>query len=441
MALIELSLDSPAPPEAATPPPASFYRRAGLALTVVLVLALGGAAPVSSMLWSRLGGVPLPAGGDFQVTTDRIFTMDLDASPRVLTAWQSDPVRRLWSIEATGSGDPFLVRDATADLVLVQQGSSISVLDGRTGNLRWTSDVPVQRLTGTVGVVRKETFRPGTEYDPESGDPGRLYGVFGDSLHTEPALSTELRGVELATGRPLWSFKVPGSAFTAWPDEPGSAFAVLSAQKLTLISAETGRVVRERTVPRIDGQGPAMGEVVDNMVMVHYGAFGAGGKVVAYALDTLDERWHQDQPDPSGNPAACYGVSCTVTRDNLVVLDVDTGEPKWQASGPDILSFGPASVLEVRNLTTPVRSVSLGTGQTVADLDGWRDYYQVRGEPAVLLSRPQDTRTTAFGVLRAGRTAVQPLGVLPANVLQCQAAPGTVVCQTFEQLEVWSYRG
>jgi hypothetical protein len=86
VALIELSPETPAPPEADTPPPACFYRRAGLALAVLLVLALGGAGPAGSVLWQRVGGVPIPESGDFQLSGNILYAMDLDAEPRVLTA-------------------------------------------------------------------------------------------------------------------------------------------------------------------------------------------------------------------------------------------------------------------------------------------------------------------------------------------------------------------
>jgi hypothetical protein len=441
VALIELSPETPAPLAAATPPPAYFYRRFGLALAALLVLALGGAAPSSAVLWWRIGAVPDPPGGDFQVVGGLIYTMDLDAIPRVLTAWQADPVRRLWSITAAGAEDPFVVWGATADLALVREGRDVTVRDARTGAVRWVSAIGVQPLSDTVGVVREERFRPGTEYDPDSGDPGRLYGLNGASLHTEPALSTELRGVELATGRRLWSYTAPGSVYSAWPDSPGSGLAVLTARKLIMLSPDTGAVLRERSVPLIDGQGPARGETAGGMVLVHYGVFGAGGRVIAYDLRTLAERWQRDQPDPAGNPANCYGVTCAVSRDELAVLDTRTGQPRWRETGSDLLSFGPDAALEVRNMSVPVRTVSLDTGAPRAELAGWQTYDKVDGRAALILRRQEQDRRSAFGLLLPGRTAVQPLGRLPDIALQCQPAPGFIACQVGDRLEVWGYRG
>nr|BFE68710.1 hypothetical protein GCM10020092_020110 [Actinoplanes digitatis] len=234
------------------------------------------------------------------MTADRIYTTDLEADPRVVTAWQTDPVRWLWSIKTTaGEDDPLVVRELPGGLVTVAEGDGVSVRDSRTGAVRWVSPAPVQPLNDRIGVIQQQRFRPGTEYDPESGDPGRLYGTNGGALHTEPALSTELRGVELVGGQQIWSVTVPGSVFTAWPDPPVSGLVLLSARKLTLLSPATGAVLRERAVPRVDGRDPAMGEVVEDMVLVQFGDFREGGPVIAYELNTLDERWRQNRSDPA----------------------------------------------------------------------------------------------------------------------------------------------
>ncbi|MET8149926.1 PQQ-binding-like beta-propeller repeat protein [Actinoplanes sp. NPDC049668] len=442
VALIELSPETPVPLAAAAPPPPYRYRRLGLALAALLVLVLGGAAPASSALWWRLGEVPLPAGGDFGVTADRIYTVDLEADPRVVTAWQTDPVRRLWSIKTTGMDDRLDVGELPGGLVMVAEVDGVSVRDSRTGAVRWVSPAPVQPLDDRIGVIQQQRFRPGTEYDPESGDPGRLYGTNGGALHTEPALSTELRGVELAGGRQIWSVTVPGSVFTAWPDPPVSGLVLLSARKLTLLSPATGAVLRERAVPRVDGRDPVMGEVVEDMVLVHYGAFGEGGPVIAYELNTLDERWRQNRSDPAGNSASCPGLTCVVGHDDLTVLDPRTGTSRWRVAGADVFAFGTGSVLQAEaGSMIPLRAVSLDTGRTQVELAGWREFSEVRGGGGYLLRHPDKGRSSVFGLLRPGRAAVQPLGRIPGPVLNCTSVPGVVACPTLDHVEVWAYRG
>ncbi|GAA3908440.1 outer membrane protein assembly factor BamB family protein [Actinoplanes auranticolor] len=439
MALIELSPETPAPPAPATPPPAYFYRRAGLALAAVLLLALGGAAPPAATLWQHVGAVPVPASGDFQLIGGTLYAMDLDARPRVLTAWQAQPLRRLWSYRSGAGEDPFFVAEATPEVTVVRAGRSVTVLDARTGAVRWKSPVAVQPVSDTVAYVEEEIFRPGTEYDPASGDPGQLYGTNSAALHTEPALRTELRGLDLTTGAPLWSLAFPGSVFTAWTDAPANAVVVLSSDKLSLISPTTGAVLRQRAVPLLDGARAEEGEVVGSTVLVHYGSFGTGGPVVAYALDTLDELWRQDRPDPAGNSSVCSGLTCVSHRDELVVLDPRTGAERWRIADTDLIGFGPGAVLELQGMTTPVRTADAGTGRPRLDLSPWRYHFPVQGGQSFLLSHLEKDRTTVFGLLEPDATEVQLLGRLPDMTVQCQAVPELVACRVGERVEVWAF--
>jgi hypothetical protein len=439
VALIELSPEAPAPPAAATPPPAYFYRRVGLALAALLVFALGGAAPVSSAPWKRIGRVPVAAESSFQLLGGRLYTVEPNAAPWAVSAWQPGTLRRLWRYTGTGPEVPFLVTGGTSDVTLLRAGGSTSVLDARTGAVRWRSPGQVQQLAGEVGLVQEERFRPGTEYDPDTGAPGRLYGTTSDVLHTEPAQSTELRGVELATGRRLWSVSVPGSVYTASAGAPAPVLVVLSADRLTVRSAETGAVLREREIPRLGGLSAAEGEIAGDTVLVHYGAFGEGGWVTAYALDTLDQRWQQKQPDPAGSSVNCVGLPCAKVGDNVTVLDPRTGAVRWHASDVDVMAFGAGSALETQGETSPLRTVDLGTGRPEAQLDSWQNYFPVYGRDAYVLSRPEPDGSLAFGLLLPDRHAVQPLGRLPGGSAECQAESGTLACRAGDGIEVWSY--
>jgi putative pyrroloquinoline-quinone binding quinoprotein len=440
VALIELSPETPAPPAPATPPPAYFYRRAGLALAALLLLALGGAAPPAATIWQRVGAVPVPASGDFQLIGGILYAMDLDAQPRTLTAWQAQPLRRLWSYRSSTNEDPFFVAEATPDITVVRAERSVTVLDARTGAVRWTSPVAVQPVSDTVAYVEEEIFRPGTEYDPASGDPGQLYGTNSAALHTEPARRTELRGLDLSTGARRWTLSFPGSVFTAWTADPGNGVVVLSSDKLSLISPATGEVLRERAVPLLDGVRAEAGEVVGNTVLVHYGSFGTGGPVIAYALDTLGELWRQNRPDPAGNSSVCSGLLCVSKVDELVVLDPRTGADRWRIADTDLIAFGPDAVLELQGMTTPVRTADAGTGRPLIDLSPWQYQFPVQAGGAFLLSHLNKDRTTAFGLLRPGATEVQLLGRLPDMTVQCQAVPGVVACRVGDRVEVWAFR-
>ena len=167
MALIELSTETPAPPAAASPPPAYCYRRAGLVLAVLLLLALGGAAPAASVLWQRVGAVPVPP--QRRLPADRRHPLH-DGSGRGAAradrlAGRAGPAAlELLGRQRARTRSTWLRRRRTSRVV--RSGRSVTVLDARTGAVRWTSAVAVQPVSDTVAFVEEEIFRPGTEYDP-----------------------------------------------------------------------------------------------------------------------------------------------------------------------------------------------------------------------------------------------------------------------------------
>jgi outer membrane protein assembly factor BamB len=439
VALIELSPEHPAPPEAAAPPPAYYYRRAGFVLAVLLVLTLGGAAPVHSVLFARIGSVPVPDGGDYQLVNGILYTMDLGGDPRVLTAWQPAPVRRLWSHTAAAGGEPFYVTAATADITVLRSGNGVTVLDARTGAVRWVPPVGVVPVSDRTGYVEREIFRPGTEYDADSGDPGELYGTMNGVLHTEPAVRTELQGVDLLTGAKVWSLAYPGSVFTTLARSTLDTIVVLTADKLLVVDSATGAVLRQRPIPRIGGVTATEGEVAGDTVLVHYGVFGMGGQVVAYGLGDLEERWRQVQPDPAGNSAFCSGLICSPSGDELSVLDPATGAERWRVGdNTDVLAAGPGTVLQAQGRLRPLRITDAVTGRTRLELGSWNYYFAGQDDDSFVLSRANPRHTTEFGLLRPGATAVQPIGVLPGIAGQCAPNPGLLACRVGDDVELWT---
>ena len=184
-----------------------------------------------------------------------------------------------------------------------------------------------------------------------------------------------------------------------------------------------------------------MGEVVGGVVLVHQGEFGEGGRVTAYAADTLDRRWQREEPDPQGSAAACTGIPCVRSRTEVLVLDEATGRPGWQAgASADLRAFGPDSVLEVRDQNSPVRAVDRATGRVQAELGRWRGLFPVRGDEAYLLTHPDADRSTSVGLLRAGGTAVQPLGRIPEAAYHCQADRGAAACRVADGVALFRYR-
>ena len=455
MALIELSLDTP-DVAADAPRPAYLYRRAGLALAAVLVLALGGAAPGTFATWRHDARIPMAGGTDFQLAGGRIYVVDEVDEALVLSAWEPEGPRRIWSRPPEGSHDgPYFVSAATGDLAMLRTGRRTDVLDARTGELRWSATSALTRLTDRTGFMQVEQFRPGTEYDPASGDPGRLYGITNEVLHTEPALSTELRGVDLVTGATRWATSLTGSVYATWTGAARNLLVVLSAGRLAVLSPATGKVLRERAMTPQESAAPsgtipsredvaadaAWGEVVGDLVLVHQGSFGEGGRVTAYALDTLDQRWQRDQPDPAGSSATCVALLCQRSPAGLTVLDPATGLPRWQAGGGDLRPFGAGEVLQDPSEGSPLRTRDRATGRIRAEFPDWEGPVQVAGLDAYVLTHLDPDGHTVFGLLLPDRAAVQVLGRMTDLPEYCMADTRRIACRVAEgAVEVWSYR-
>ncbi|GGQ56999.1 outer membrane protein assembly factor BamB family protein [Couchioplanes azureus] len=443
MALIELTPGTPARPEATTPPPAYVYRRLGLLLAAVLVLALGGAAPAVAGMWRHLGDVPLERATDFLISGGRLYTLDVaDDRPPRIAAWATDPVRQLWNVPGPPEvgGEPYFITAVSDGVVLLRIGRSTAFLDAGTGALRWRSPTLVQPLDDRTGLVNEERFRPGTEYDPDSGAPGPLYGTTGEVLHTEPALSTSLSRVDLATGRPHWTVSEPGSISAAATGGPHRELVVLSADRLAVRASATGAVLRERKMPRVDDDMPSWFELAGDVVLVYHGAYGERVQVTAYAWDTLAPLWRQDHSEALGNTAACSGLPCRQTATGLAVLDPGTGATLWDAgTEADLLSFGAGTVLHLESRAHLLRTLDRRTGRPQIDLTPWQNSVPLPDGDAYLLTRREPDGSTVIGLLRAGAAGVRPLGRFTVGVDRCRADAMHVGCEVPGGVAIYRY--
>ncbi|OJF12041.1 outer membrane protein assembly factor BamB family protein [Couchioplanes caeruleus] len=433
MALIELGAETPAQPEGTTPPPAYVYRRLGLLLAAVLALALGGAAPATAGMWRHLGDVPLARATDYLVSGGRVYVLDAadDQAPRI-AAWATDPVRQLWNVPGPpgDEAEPYFLSAVSDGVVLLRSGRTTAFLDAETGAPRWRSPTLVQPLGDRTGLVQEERFRPGTEYDPDSGAPGPLYGTTGEVLHTEPALSTSLSRVDLATGRRHWTVSEPGSISATATGGPHGEIVVLSAGRLAVRASATGAVLREREMPRANDDKPSWFELGGEVVLVHHGAFGERGHVTAYAWDTLAPLWQHDQPEAQGNAASCSGLPCRHTGTGLVVLDPGTGATLWEAgSEADLLAFGAGTVLHLESRARLLRTLDRRTGRPEIDLTPWGGSVPLPDGDAYLLTRQEPDGATVVGLLRAGAATVRQLGRLTGGVDRCRADATHVGCE------------
>jgi outer membrane protein assembly factor BamB len=450
VALIELDRD--APPERLagrrTPPPWA-YRPFGLALTVLLLLAVAGAAPAAGTFWRPLGLIPAEAGAEstIQMAGGRVFTVVLAGQSRTLTAWDPQPSpHRLWSAEMPISAtfDPArgvfgAIRvQRIGGLLLVGAGLSSTVLDPDTGRIRWTTPNRIIPVRGGLAVLTDRIFRPGTLYDQESGDPGMLYFSADGQAHVEPPVRTEVRGLDLATGEVLWT-TTPGGSVTAEPaggDGP-AAVLITASDRLSLRDARTGDLLRETVLPEEAGSGPGTSDVLADVALIGYPD---AGVQVGYDVRTLERLWTRDLHTDEG-PDNCTGLLCTTGGREIRVLDRRTGQATWSAPATTELASRAGSVLmSGPDGDGPEMLVDAVTGTLRADLTGWTGEVEGFGSHALLLWRDEASLGRAFGAVLPGATEVRYLGTADGAGGDCGGDDRYVVCRDVRGLRVWAYR-
>jgi outer membrane protein assembly factor BamB len=452
LALIELDLTA-RPDQALSSPPARRYRLTGLLLAALFVVALGGAAPIVPELWREIGSVPVVKDPQmpFVVVDGRLYTFDpVGETETTATAWTlEDQPRRRWTVPiTTGEMGPNGLRvgfsgarvDHLGDVVLLASGPESVVVEARTGAVRWRSPSRVVPLAGgRIGVVESERFRAGTIYDQDAGLPGPLYFSSTGVPHTEPPTRSEVRGVDLSTGRTVWTAPSSGSVNVVPVPGDAPAVLILSSTGIERRDGNTGAVVRQVRLERNGRPGPILGELVGGSMLVYYGF--ESGYVAAYAPDTLAPLWSRVLPVPVVDPPDCDDVLCSGSRSALDVLDPATGRPLWRSPKVD-LSRRPGYLLEVGPTSgQPIRLVDPVTGRGRVDLTGWQDEVPDSADRLIVLRRvEEDQQSTVFGVVDPDRDEVQPLGRADRAFFDCVADPRHVVCRADGTLRIWAYR-
>ena len=443
MAVIELDLDAAASPPPR--PPARWYRLAGLVLAGLTAFTLGGAAPVAATRWQRLGAVPLDAADStFTLTGGRLYTVEAAAGGKWrTTAWTGAPVRRAWSVttgaarDEAGYGGVNLTA-AGGDL-LIQDLATTTVVDAGTGAVRWTAPGPLQDVGGGLGVTLETWFRPGTEYDVAGGAPGRLHFSATGRPHTEPPRRTTLHGVDMATGRRLWSSEQRGSVRMTRAAGEIPAVLVAAADRLSVLAGDTGAELRSAALP---GAGEAWAEFAGDLVLIRRGPLDEPGTLSAYAMDSLAFRWRTADGPDRGDHGICAGLPCGNGPAGRTVLDPRTGRPAWRIdAGVSVVRRGGAAVEVGAAWERPMRVRDLSTGAVRVRLTRWDSAVNREGDGPMVVRRGGTGRgVTAFGALLPGSAAVRPLGVAGEAVDDCIADDRFVACRTAAGLDVWSYR-
>ncbi|GAA4591423.1 outer membrane protein assembly factor BamB [Actinoplanes octamycinicus] len=442
--MIELDRDAPLP---ASRPPLAASRRTRLLLTLILLAAVGGAAPAAGIVWRYLGTVPAP-DGPIELAGGQVYTVDTTGALPAVTAWgPARPPVRLWTTRVPVGDEPGVVPAASVtvrqagEVVLLTAGVATTAVDAATGRIRWSSPIAVSVLAGSgAGVTVDRVFRPGTEYDQESGDPGPLYFTATGEPHTEPPLRTEVRGLDLADGRTLWT-ATPGGSVTV-DVLPGAAPAVLitSSRLLSLVDGVSGAVLREAELPQLGGHGPASSSLLGDVALVSYRE---PSRQVAFRARDLRQLWSRDTRDAEllADPADCQGVLCDGGHGDLRVLDPGTGRARWRVQEDVDLTLRAGYVLQTDAATgEPVRLTDPRTGATRVDLAGWTGEVAGAADQPLLLRRAEGRSGQAFAAVVPGHAEIRRLGVAGAGLGDCDSDRAFLVCRSSGGLRLWAYR-
>ena len=447
MAVIELDRVAPTPPSSSRPP-LRILRPIALVLAVVLTLACAAATPVRSVLWQDRGGIPIDVTGsfDFVASGDRLYLVERpDAGAYRISAWSAGRADLLWEVPAPPL--PPLRGDVPAngveitvtgeDLLIDLPGWTTLALDPETGDTRWLAPTLVQSSGGGLGVRTETRFRPGTEYDPASGDAGALYWSADGLPYTEPPQHTVVYGMDLRSGERLWANDEPGSVRVLPVRGDDGSVVVAASGKLVRRELRTGAVLHEATLPA--ARDTLWVEALGDVLIVRRGTWDRGATLTAYAADTLTRLWEISEPAYLNSEGACYDLPCGADQHGLNVLDPRTGQKLWQVGrDTDVHAWG-GSAVEVSSLGSGrVGRHDRGTGRS-RDLGVVEEVEVEPGLPLVL-RRSGDAARSTFSVLAPGRDEPQPLGTATDVAGPCQASAQVVACVAGGGIKVWAYR-
>ncbi|MGW6523659.1 serine/threonine-protein kinase [Streptomyces sp. NPDC054962] len=286
----ERAQEPAAAPDRAEVRPRSRRRRLALAVGALVVVLSGGA-----VLATQLPGEDDP-GRDAR---DKAGGSQ-SASP-AFTPWSTRPAKGSTGAGAgTGTGGmPRCTYDARR-LLCVQKGL-VSAVDASDGRVLWRhvltdDDGPSQApvLSGGLAQVITHSGKRMVALDPASGatrwqrdlsDYPGVRSVGGTLLLT--AADNTVTGVDAATGKSVWSRRIPGLSepyFTAFPKDPLAYAATTSDDghtRITAVDPATGKV---RWDERLSGTLRLVGTTDGSLVLLSQGAdYGTVDAVVRYS--------------------------------------------------------------------------------------------------------------------------------------------------------------
>jgi hypothetical protein len=420
--MIELGVVPDEPPAGPPPPPRRWRPLFGAVAGVLLVL-LGGAAPVPRPSAPVI--VTAELGERTQVRAGRLYVIGMPqpvGSPQkrqTIRAYALPDARPLYEQTVAVTGEIVDIQPA-GDLLLILERD----YDG------------AEQTTIAVrpGAAEPLWRRPGILIGLTPGGPA----VFGASnVGDEVTTAVEWRGVDLATGEIRWTVrKAPGERAAA--DSYGGAprlLYVLRAGRLTAYDTRDGRPAGEVALPGIQPSTAVLWPLAGRVVVsgdAGTTVLDAGLTVAAHTARSLRDYLTADD---CGELICVYGAD-----DSLAGLDPRTLEKRWSVrnSGYSLWLGGYLYTLAASDAAPRITRADPVTGRAPGRLDGWQ--FTPGTGPAVYL-RHEERGRVWFGELDQDRFRVRPLVAAEGVTAECQIAGEVLICRKINGgVGVWRLR-
>jgi hypothetical protein len=452
--VIDLGEDWELPPDVERPLRRVSPRVPLALLSLVLVAMLGGSALPRYAVVS-LFSVPLATGGTYALVTDAVYT----AHDGQVDRYRLPDGARKWSAEV-GDSVSTLRPMPEAGVVLAEYGTGegrwggLVALDARTGRALWRDNRA--RVSGTP-------------------DPHHLVLVtFGEMsmVSGRMTMPEDVRGVEAATGRTIWSRQaVLGSARAvsdALVSPDARPWTVFEADDgaTEVLDAATGAVVARARLraPTVIMPGNADDVVWDGGLMVRLdtasGAVlsmvprrsivgdrlfsvawsGTGSVLDVYDLPTLAHQWSVGLPMQPYTITDCGTVLCAYSFYSLAGIDPRTGTVKWSSSQVPTAYPLPGGRLlaESANDALPPTVLDATSMHPLLTLTGWQRLGGI-GDRTLLARDDVAGLRTWFAELDPAGPSLRVFGsVSSVQTHQCVHSDTYLACPTAKnQLYFW----
>ncbi len=409
-------------------------------LLAALLVLVGGSAPPAP---ARLTEVRVPAGlGDFvQVVGDRLYVAaagPLGIGDRTLAGYALPDGRALWRASIRVRGPIRQVVELSGVVLLDVEngprGHTVVAVAAGTGRPVWQREAALSAISPNRAIAVLVSLAGG---QPATGGDGGA-GAGG---------GTVTEGVEIRTGRTVWSYRVPNGYWQCVDCEgdaarPGRSVVIRPDGGVEIRDLDTGRLTASAVLL-------APGEVRAPLIAARLLLVGGrgGGELTAFSLVTLRPAWRLRLP---GNGdwylgPGCGEYLCLFGSDGGVgLVHPAEGRIRWLTT--DWVGVQPVAdwlvVSSRAGLNTPSRTAVLdpATGRELRDLGRWTLIGPAGGGRMALLRRDVSTGRAWFGISAPREATVRTLGSVLDVSGDCQSGAGWLLCRRLDaSIGIWRY--